>query len=206
MKWVESTTATRTRRLLAGFALAGLGGCATFSQDGGFSPVESTAKARLNKEVHWIKSDADADTAQAMVKTLLANPLSADDAVQVALLNNRGLQATYAELGIAEADLVQAGRLSNPHFAYLHVRSSEELKIERALTGAHGAFGGGFLDLVGQLGERFVDAHPLDESHLGFTSDVLRDHFPRHADARSHVVQGEAAGVFDLQQSAADIG
>ena len=56
MTWVESTTATRTRRLLAGFALAGLGGCATFSQDGGFNSVESIAKDRLGKEVRWIKS------------------------------------------------------------------------------------------------------------------------------------------------------
>ena len=124
----------RARKLVAGIALIGLGGCATFSQDGGFSSVESIAKTRLNKEVQWIKSDADADSAQAMVKKLLANPLTADDAVQIALLNNRGLQATYAELGIAEADLVQAGRLSNPKFAYLNVHSSDERKIERALT------------------------------------------------------------------------
>ena len=115
-------------------ALLLLGGCATFSEDGGFSSVESIAKDRLNKDVKWIKSDADADDAQATVKKLLANPLSVEDAVQIALLNNRGLQATYAELGIAEADLVHAGRLSNPRFAYLNVRSSDEIKIERALT------------------------------------------------------------------------
>jgi len=46
-----------------------------------------------------------------------------DDAVQIALLKKRGLQTSYAELGIAEADLVQAGRLRNPRFAYLSVRA-----------------------------------------------------------------------------------
>lgn len=111
-----------------------LGGCASFSQDGGFNTVESEVKARIGKEVRWIKSDADAEGVRQMVKQLLATPLSADDAVQVALLNNRGLQATYAELGIAEADLVQAGRMTNPHFAYLRTSHGGERKLEWALT------------------------------------------------------------------------
>jgi len=118
--------------ILAG--LVALGGCATFSQDGGFNAVESSVRERLDKEVKWVKSDADAEQVRATVKQLIATPLTADDAVQIALLNNRGLQATYAELGISEADLVQAGRLSNPKFAYLNVHSSSEIKIERALT------------------------------------------------------------------------
>ena len=111
-----------------------LGGCATFSQDGGFDAVESTVKARTGKDARWIKSDADAESVREMVRKLLANALSVDDAVQVALLNNRGLQATYAELGIAEADLIQAGRMTNPHFAYLRTRQGGERKLEWALT------------------------------------------------------------------------
>src|SRR5437016_1571750 len=94
------------------FALATLlsllGGCATFSRDSGFGLVESIAKDRLNQDVKWIRFDADADGVQHIVQERLAKPLTADDAVQIALLNNRGLQATYGELGIAEADLVQA--------------------------------------------------------------------------------------------------
>ncbi len=124
---------TMVRSLLCALVLAG-GGCASFSRDGGFSSVESIARERLNKAVKWERSQADAEEIQATVRKLLAGPLTVDDAVQIALLNNRGLQATYAELGIAEADLVQAGRLKNPKFAYLNVHSSSEIKIERALT------------------------------------------------------------------------
>ncbi len=118
------------------FALAALllGGCATFSTDGGFKTVKTVAKDRINKDVIWVRADSDADTVQTTVGKLLASPLSVDDAVQVALLNNRGLQATYAELGIAEADLVQAGRMTNPHFAYLRTRHGDERKLEWALT------------------------------------------------------------------------
>lgn len=43
------------------------------------------------------------------IRMLLATPLSAESAMEIALLNNPALQATYAEAGIAEADLVQAG-------------------------------------------------------------------------------------------------
>ena len=115
-----------------------LGGCATFSQDGGFSSVEKVAAERLGKELRWAKSDGERNTIEARVRDLLAQLLSVEDAVQVALLNNRGLQAAYFELGISEADLVQAGRLPNPHFSMLRsstpVNGVREYKIEQALT------------------------------------------------------------------------
>ena len=86
---------------------------------------------RIDKNPAWVRSDRDADEVQSSVKKLLAAPLTADAAVQIALLHNRGLQATYAELGIVEADLVQAGRLRNPGFTYSRLRSGDVLEIER---------------------------------------------------------------------------
>lgn len=83
-------------------------------QGQGFGTVEQVATERLNKDVKWPGDDGERDSVRSAVKELLASPLSADNAVQAALLNNPGLQATYAELGIAEADLVQAGRMTNP--------------------------------------------------------------------------------------------
>ncbi|MGH6625429.1 MAG: TolC family protein [Burkholderiaceae bacterium] len=115
-----------------------LAGCASFSPDGGFSTVASTARERLGKDLTWAKSDADQDVIAKRVAELLAKPVSVDDAVQIALLNNRGLQASFAELSISEADLVQAGRLPNPTFAMLRASKPEgggrEYKIEQALT------------------------------------------------------------------------
>jgi outer membrane protein TolC len=57
-----------------------------------------------------------------------------DDAVQIALLNNRGLQASYGELGISEADLVQAGRLPNPGFMFSRTHGNNDLSISRTFT------------------------------------------------------------------------
>src|SRR5882672_7871918 len=93
----------RSKMAVVALGVLLLGGCATLSTDGGFNTVTAVAKDRINKDVTWVRADSDADTVQSTVRKLLASPLSADDAVQVALLNNRGLQATYSELGIAEA-------------------------------------------------------------------------------------------------------
>ncbi|MEO8204403.1 MAG: RND transporter, partial [Betaproteobacteria bacterium] len=126
------------RILMTALISVALGGCATFSKDGGFDSVERTVKERTGKDVAWIKSEEQRDSSDKRVAELLSAPLTADAAVQVALLNNRGLQASFAELGIGEADLVQAGRLSNPRLSMLRASRDEpggrEYKIEQALT------------------------------------------------------------------------
>jgi cobalt-zinc-cadmium efflux system outer membrane protein len=60
-----------------------------------------------------------------MIEDLLREELTLDRAVRVALLNNRSLQATLEELGIARADAVQASLLSNPIFSG-HARVPED--------------------------------------------------------------------------------
>jgi outer membrane protein TolC len=111
-----------------------LASCATFSPDGGFETADRMAKERLGREAKWLRTPSEESAAREQVKTLLAKPLTVDDAVEIALLNNRSLQAAYAELGIVEADLVQAGRIANPVFGYLNVRGDGDFKIERFLT------------------------------------------------------------------------
>jgi outer membrane protein TolC len=123
----------RLRLLALLTSAAVLGGCASFSPDGGFSAIEKTARDRLGKDLQWARTDADRHQIDQRVAELLARPLTMDDAVQVALLNNRGLQATYAELGITEAELVQAGRLPNPGFSFGRLTRGSEVELERGL-------------------------------------------------------------------------
>ncbi len=117
--------------LLTGAAL--LGGCASFSPDGGFSVLEQAARDRLGKELRWSRTASDQDGIDQRVSELLAKPISADDAVQIALLNNRGLQAGFQELGITEAEVVQAGRLPNPGFSFGRFKRGDEVELERGL-------------------------------------------------------------------------
>ena len=114
-------------------SLAALGGCASFSPDGGFAPIEQTARDRLGKDLRWARSDADQDLIDQRVTELLAKPLALDDAVQVALLNNRGLQASFQDLSLAEADRVQAGRLPNPGFSVGRLTRGGEVELELGL-------------------------------------------------------------------------
>src|SRR6202795_1532504 len=120
--------------LLIMLAALGLGGCAGFSKDGGFDTVAHAAKTHLAKDVQWPRTEGEQAKAMEQVSDLLAHPLAADDAVQIALLNNRALQASFEELGISEADLVQSGRLPNPRFTYRHASAAGFYNIEEAVS------------------------------------------------------------------------
>jgi outer membrane protein TolC len=118
--------------LAAGLAL--LGGCATVAPDGGFGEVARVARAHTGADPRVARDAAAARELQAAVRRLLAGPLAMDGAVRVALLANPGLQASYWEVGIAQADLVQASRPDNPEFDIKHLAAGGLLEIERTLT------------------------------------------------------------------------
>ncbi|HET9976875.1 MAG TPA: TolC family protein [Burkholderiaceae bacterium] len=114
--------------LLAALVIAG---CAGFSPDGAVGPVRDAAKQHLKQDLAWPRSETDRAALDARVAELLREPLGADAAVQIALFNHRGLAASLHELGIAEADLVQASRLPNPGFSFGRFKAGDEREIER---------------------------------------------------------------------------
>ena len=119
-------------RLLTVLVLAVLlGGCASFSPDGGLDRVSAITRERMAVAAHPIRTEADAGRVADEVKRLLAEPLSLDHAVHIAVLNHRGLQADLAGLGVVEADLVQAGRLRNPGFSFSRLAGGGEREFER---------------------------------------------------------------------------
>ena len=128
----------RTRPSLP--ALAGLisaaavTGCATVPDDAGFPEVQQTVRDRTGQDVHWRRGgDADGQAEQ-KIDQLLAEPLSPESAAQVALLNNRRLQATYERLMLAQADLVEAGLLSNPIFEAELISFDEGTSVELSVV------------------------------------------------------------------------
>jgi len=120
----------RAGLLLATLALAG---CATLDPDAGMGPVTEAVQARAGAAPALQRSPADAQAARERSAVLLREPLTMDAAVQVALLNHRGLQARLHDLGIADAELAQLGTLPNPGFSFGRSRSGDEREIERAL-------------------------------------------------------------------------
>jgi len=126
--------ATRKLRLLGGVAVAILlGGCVSFSADGGLSTAQTVAYSELGKDVTKITSEADAVGIQQRVEDLLKRPLTPDSAVQIALLKNRGLQASFNELGVSEADYVQTSLPPSPTVSLARLGGSLELEVERQI-------------------------------------------------------------------------
>jgi outer membrane protein TolC len=144
MRTIEPSTTRRTgctRRLalwgLTPLVLA-LGGCASLATDGGLEGVRAHTAAHSATQLaggplQWARTADERRAASDRVNELLAQPLDAERAVQVALLNHRGLQAAYAEVGISDADRVQATRLTNPGFSFGRSRQGDEREIERGI-------------------------------------------------------------------------
>jgi outer membrane protein TolC len=113
-----------------------LSACASFSPDRGMSVTADIAGRDLHKDVAAIGTEEDAATARAKVAHLLKRPLTADSAVQIALLNNRGLQAAYNELGIADAVRVQQSLPPNPSISITRISGAAETEIDRQIVGS----------------------------------------------------------------------
>lgn len=96
--------------------LLALGGCASVQPDARLPEVQGKVAERLGQRVDWNRDQEQDRRARDATRDLLGRELSAEAAVQIALLNNRRLQARFADLGVAQADLVEAGLLDNPVF------------------------------------------------------------------------------------------
>jgi outer membrane protein TolC len=113
--------------LLSGVLLSA---CKTLTADGGMQAVADIA----GENVVAIRSDEQAAAARDKVKQLLRRPLTASAAVRVALLNNRGLQAAYNELGIAEAETVKASLPPSPTLSLQRISGNVEVEVERRIV------------------------------------------------------------------------
>lgn len=144
-----------------------LAGCATLSSDGGMDAVSTLTKERINQPVQRIPSDKDAADLDTTVSQLLSKPLTADAAVELALRNNKGFQAALANLGVAESDLVQAGRIRNPSFSFTRLRGGDDVEIERSIL----------FDLVGLLTipvRSNIERRRFEQAKLQAASDAIK--------------------------------
>lgn len=87
-------------------------GCATVNP----RPDYDATRRHVEKAVGqpWTYRPEDGAGAEATVEGLLADGLSADEAVQLCLLNNPRIQSELLKVGISRADVVQSGLFSNP--------------------------------------------------------------------------------------------
>ena len=180
-------------------------GCASVSPKPAFDEVQELVRERGGGPLHWDQGTPADGQVRTHLADLLRGNLAPATAVEVALLRNQGLVATYEELGIAQADLVQAGLLKNPTFG-ARVRFS---------TGGSGgtasefSLAQDFLDLFTLPLRRRVAAAELDAAKARVGGAVLE----LAAQVREAVVTLQAAQatvevrklVLDAQGAAAEL-
>lgn len=158
------------RRVALAASMLLLAGCTTFSKDGGMEDIAAMTKERTGQTPQRIKTDSERTALDKTVRDLLAQPLTADSAVQIALINNKGLQAQLAELGVAESDLVQAGRMRNPGFSFSRLRnggSGNDVEIDRSIM----------FDLVGLLTMPLrtnIEGRRFEQAKLQAAADAVK--------------------------------
>ncbi|HEY5704060.1 MAG TPA: TolC family protein [Terrimicrobiaceae bacterium] len=100
------------KKITTGLMLLALSGSSLRAE--AFRKVQEEVSERTGVDVHWEKEMASRGQTSAIVQKLLKRPLTVPSAVQIALLNNRGLLVTFEEVGVAQADVIEAVTLPNP--------------------------------------------------------------------------------------------
>jgi len=145
------------------------GGCASTSPEAAFKRVAGRVGDAGGHRVAWSQASPEGAEIDRAVRELLARDLGVDGAVQVALLRNRSLVATYEELGVAQADLVQAGLLRNPVLSG-GLPPAEYESIEPPLVVG---IAQDFLDLLTMPARKNIARARLEATEMRVTDEVL---------------------------------
>ncbi len=173
----------RTAALAVSAAL--LAGCASVSPDGLRSEVQALAQGRTAGVDAPALPAADAAAqaeARSAIQRWLAEPLGADAAVRIALLNHPGLQARLAQLGVQDAERVRALTPPNPTLGLGRLVNGREREIERSLSF-------GLIDLITLPWRSRWQEQALQQATLGAAQEAAR----RATDARRAWIAAVAA-------------
>lgn len=110
-----------------------LSACASLSPERAAAPVQQQSRDWVAADLPLQRTDEQRAAARERTDALLARPLDAQGAVQLALLNHRGLQASLHGLGMADAERVQTLLWPNPVLSIGRMVRGDEREIERGL-------------------------------------------------------------------------
>jgi cobalt-zinc-cadmium efflux system outer membrane protein len=110
---MNAATPIRTFAALA--VVLSLGACATVSPEQDTAKIGALLADRGAPGLGWERNGTAADDPTA--KAWLAEPMTVDRAVQMAMLRSPRLQQQYGQLGLARADILDAIQIANPHIS-----------------------------------------------------------------------------------------
>ncbi len=165
----------------------------TLAADQPFAGVVQTVRQQTGRTVGWQLDAAAREQAQAQVRAALRRPLTLPVAVQISLLHNRGLQATFEEIGLSYAELRQARVLSNPEVdfaAKFPDRAPKSAKLEWTVAQ-------NFVDLVMLPMRTRVARHQLVAAQLRVSDEVVK--LVAEVKAAFYTVQADVALIGRLR-------
>jgi outer membrane protein TolC len=180
-----------------------LSGCVGTAIESNLSQTQQLSRERLGADLKWLSSEEARRQAQSDVDTILAKPLSADDAVRIALAYSPALQAALAEGAASSAAATQSARLPNPVFTFERLVRTDgglrELEMSRMLSVP-------LLDLLLLPARQRQADDRQQQLRFQLASEVVQ----AATDARSAWVRAVAAqqslAYFEQVQTAADAG
>ncbi len=136
----------------------------------GFAAVSKGTQRSAGADAAWAQTAADVAANEARAKALVVGKtIGPDTAVQVALMNNRGLQAAYADLGLSAADLWETALGPRPSLE-LSLNSTSEAglvqSLEASVTGA-------ILDLATRKSRTHIAQTQFRQAQLEALSETL---------------------------------
>ena len=184
-------------RLASILVVAVLSGCATAPADRGLRDVQSLLASRDPTLASRPSAlSADPESIEQQITALLADPLSADRALGIALLKSPRLRVSYAQLGLAQADWLDASRLSNPVLSFSALESNA--------TGERTSLGYGlvqnFTDLLFLRSRSRMAGHGRDQAEAeaaaaiqNLAADVLARYYEAVGAAQTAQMRGVIA-------------
>ncbi len=145
-------------------------GCAQVPKEAGFNEVKDLVGQRVDYNLHWNQTTEADRAVKKAIEELLNKELTPETAVQIALLNNPNLQAVYEDLGITQADVVEAGLLENPVLfgrARFPNKSAESNNYEFEITQ-------NFLNLLMLPARKKLSAIRFEQVKLHVADEVIR--------------------------------
>ena len=146
-------------------AACALTSCASVPRDAGTNEIQQALAQRGAPAVEWNAQPSATDDPR--VVAMLADELTVDEAVAIAMVNSPRLQVTLAEVGIARADLIEASTISNPIFEFEIRFPGEpyrpyELRLAQSL-----------IDLIQLPRRRALGRAAFDAAQMRVSSEIL---------------------------------
>ncbi len=163
---MKTVTFTRRTKIASVLLVGVLSGCASVNIDETLKKTNLESNKFTNGQVVLARSTEEREALNARANDLLKKPLSQNEAVQLALINSPAVQALIAQNWSQAAFAAQAGRMSNPYFAFERMVTSPEIEFNRW-------FVFGLLDLITLPQRKGVADTRILQTELRLTTDVI---------------------------------